>query len=110
MLKDRVKHVSIDHRTFLRHWTRLQLLEYAISNRMDKVLVRIAASANMEWVSCCPAFVFVQSVSLILLVIFSPTPSSNGVRGLIVINTKNSTDNKGFSICLKKQNGGPITM
>ncbi|KAM7539934.1 hypothetical protein Aperf_G00000025032 [Anoplocephala perfoliata] len=82
MLKDRVRHVSVDHKTFMRHWTRLQLLEYATSNRVDKILARIAES--------------------------NPTPSCTGIRGLIIQNAINSNDDRMFSICLKKQDGSPI--
>nr|CDS26055.1 dna2 helicase [Hymenolepis microstoma] len=84
MLNDRIKHVKTDHKTFLLHWTRLQLLEYANSNRVDKVLACIADSTNET--------------------------ASGAIRGLIVESTTQSADDSEFTVNMAKQNGGQITI
>ncbi|VDO08499.1 unnamed protein product, partial [Rodentolepis nana] len=84
MFNDRIKHVKFDHKTFLLHWTRLQLLEYASSNRVDKVLVSIAESTNEA--------------------------TSGAIRGLIVENTSQSTSDSEFVINMVKQDSGQITI
>lgn len=48
LLEGRVKHVEANYKSFLHHWIRLQLLEYASTNRVDKVLVQIAEAEDVE--------------------------------------------------------------
>ncbi|KAL5112224.1 DNA replication ATP-dependent helicase/nuclease DNA2 [Taenia crassiceps] len=91
LLQSRVKHVGANHKSFLHHWIRLQLLEYTSTNRVDKVLAQIAEAADVEEKE-------------------NQVNSVSGIRGLVIQDSGKSNCEQEFSICLRRYDNGPISI
>nr|CDS15042.1 dna2 helicase [Echinococcus granulosus] len=90
LLESRVRHVGADCMSFLRHWTRLQLLEYTSANRVDKVLVQIAEAEDGEEKE-------------------NRVKNGSGIRGLVIQDSIKSNYEQEFSIYLRRHDSGPIS-
>ncbi|KAL5966724.1 DNA replication ATP-dependent helicase/nuclease DNA2 [Taenia solium] len=117
LLESRVKHVETNYKSFLLHWIRLQLLEYASTNRVDKVLVQIAEAAAVEEKENFAKMRIAEELSLDWLTNpfcfwlrrIGQVKSGSGIRGLVIQDSIKSNYEQEFSTCLRRYDNSPIS-